>query len=159
MSSHQSHLLASGVQVNLDQLLDVVMAAWTEERLQQAETLKSVFQTVDIDNNGMLDIDEFVEVRVHVCATCRSRRVAGSTKKMVDTCTCSLWYVPLRRWDTQAMKMVDGNTLNDSSAKMLFIKNISDKEEGLVDMGNFVEIVQVGRISVAMLLCADPCRA
>ena len=63
VSTHQSALLASGVQVNLDQLLEVVMASWTEERLEQAETLKSVFQTVDIDNNGMLDIDEFVEVR------------------------------------------------------------------------------------------------
>ena len=27
--------------------------------------LRNVFQTVDMDNNGMLDIDEFVEVRTH----------------------------------------------------------------------------------------------
>lgn len=88
--------------------------------------LRNVFQTVDMDNNGMLDIDEFVEVRTH------ERGVATSAPAKLRSWSCSL----------QAMKMVEGNTLSDAAARMLFIQNIKDRDEGLVDMANFIDIAQ-----------------
>lgn len=45
------------------------LQSWEEDRKEHTKLLESVFQTVDVDGNGMLDIDEFVEVLLR-CSCC-----------------------------------------------------------------------------------------
>lgn len=94
----ESPAVTRNEKLDLDQFLELMVDQWKADRDEERKTWQSVFETVDEDGNGMLDVDEFCVVRGvwRLAATPGGREAAAGSTLMgllllVCECAHRLW--------------------------------------------------------------------